>query len=43
MYVHDVVPTEFFLVSHCIVVYGTTVIMLQEGTGDDNDEDADDW
>ena len=39
----DVVPTVFFLMSHCIVVYGIIVITLQEGTGNDNDEDADDW
>lgn len=43
MYVQDVVPTEFFLVWHCIVVCGTIVIILQEGTGDDKNEDADDW
>lgn len=43
MQVQDVVPTAFFLMSHCIVVYGIIVIILQEGTGNDNDEDADDW
>lgn len=43
MKVQDVVPTVFFLVSHCIVVYDIMVTILQEGTENDNDEDSDDW